>query len=192
MNDRQTFTRMAVGLAFLATLLGVAEGREWSAGAAAIEESDVALAHGDVRLAIVRARRAAEAAVPFSPYPREGYARLRSIAQGAERRGDLNIAGFAWRATRSAAAATQPAPAARGRLAEANDGILRLARSSLATSLTTRGANEAVIRDELAIDEAPSPWDSLIVALGALAIGAGLAAVPRITRFRAASQVPAA
>jgi hypothetical protein len=163
------------GLFCFAALLGVTEVREWSSGAVAIQESDAAVAQGDLRQGIERARRAAEAAVPFSPYPGEGYERLTSIALGAERKGDVDTASFAWRAVRSAAIATRPAWAAHGRVAEADEGIVRLARSSIATSLGVHGGGETVIRDELAMDETPSPWFSLLVASAALAIVAGLA-----------------
>jgi hypothetical protein len=190
---QRLFRRAGLGLLALVALLGVTETREWSAGADALEESDVALAQGDARGAIVHARTAAEAAVPFSPYPQAGYERLEEVARSAEQKGDLELAGFAWRAVRSAAVATRPAGAARGRVAEANDGILRLARSSLASSsLATRGTHESVIRDELSIEETPSPFFSLLVTFGALAFAAGFAALSRAVRSRSASRIPAA
>jgi hypothetical protein len=190
--NRELLRRLAAFLVLLVALLGVAEGHEWSAGADAVEESDVALARGEVKEAIVQARRAAEAAVPFSPYPREGYERLESIARGAELHGDLELAAFAWRAVRSASAATRPAVAARGRGAEANEGILRVARSSLSSSFATRGADEIVLQDELASDETPSLWGSFGLTLGAIALAAGLAALARRIRSRAASRLPVA
>jgi hypothetical protein len=189
---RRLFTRVGFGLLGLVALLGVTEAREWSAGADAVKESDVALAEGDARGAIVHARTAAEAAVPFSPYPEAGYARLEEVARSAERKGDLELAGFAWRAVRSAAVATRPANAAKGRVAEADDGILRLAGSSLAPNLAARGSHESVIRDELSIDETPSPFLSLLITFGALALAAGLAALARAVRSRDASRIPAA
>ena len=164
------------------------EAREWSAGAAAASESGAALARGDARMAIACARTAAEAAVPFSPYPEEGYARLESIARSAEQKGDLDVAGFAWRAMRSAATATRPASAATGRVAEADDGILSVARSSLASGVAMRGAGENVIRDELATDETPSPWGAFVLTFGAVALAAGLVALARGLRARAATR----
>jgi hypothetical protein len=174
--SRRGLQRIALGLVSFALLLGVTAGREWSAGSTFVQESDAALASGDVRAAIVLARNAAEAAVPFSPYPGEGYERLASIARVAEQKGDLDTAGFAWRAVRSAAIATRPAEATGIRIAQADDGILRLARSSLAA----HGADESVIRGELAVDETPSPWLSLLVTFGALAFAATLTAIARI------------
>jgi hypothetical protein len=182
---------VALGLLGLVGLLGMAERSEWSAGAVAMEESDVALARGDVRGAITHARRAAEAAVPFSPYPQEGYARLAAIARSSEQKGDRDVAGFAWRAVRSAAMATRPASVGRGHVAEAEDGIVRLARPSLTTPLAT-GASEAVIRAQLAVDEVPSPGFCSLVFLGSLALAAGLAALGHKIRARVASWTPLA
>jgi hypothetical protein len=189
---RRLFTLVGLGLLAWVALLGVTETREWSAGAVAMKESDGALAQGDMRGAIVHARAGAEAAVPFSPYPEEGYERLKEVARSAEQKGDVELAGFAWRAVRSAAVATRPASAARGRVAEADDGILRLARSSLAPNLATHATHEGVIRDELSIDETPSPFLSLLVTFGALALAAALAALARAVRSRSVSRIPAA
>ncbi len=188
---RRLFAKVGAGIVLLAALLGTAEARAWSAGAAAVGESDAALVRGDARMAIAYARTAAEAAVPFSPYPREGYARLESIARNAEKKGDLDVAGFAWRAMRSAATATRPASAAIGRVAEADDGILSVARRSLASGVALRGADESVLRDELATDETPSPWAAFLVTFGALALAAGLAARARGIRARAGTRAAA-
>jgi len=110
-------------------LLGVAGASEWSAGARAMRESDLLLAQGKSRQAAVQARRAAEAAVPGSPYPARAYARLEAIAMAAEVEGKADDAAFAWRAMRSAALATRPAEAGRGRVLLADVGILRVAAS---------------------------------------------------------------
>jgi hypothetical protein len=186
--SRSLLKALAVGAASLLALLGVAGARAWSAGTVAMEESNLALARGDLKHAITGARAAAEAAVPFSPYPDEGYARLASIARAAEQKGDPDLASFAWRAMRSAATATLPATAAQGRVAEANDGILRLAHAPLATSaatgLATRGADESVVRGELASDETPSPSLPLLSACAALAVAATLASAARALRNR--------
>jgi hypothetical protein len=178
----------AAALALFVGLLGVAGAHEWSAGRSALAESDAAIDRGEVRRAITLARSAAEAVVPFSPYAEEGYTRLAAMARTAEQKGDLDLAAFAWRAMRSAGVATRPANAARERMAEADEGILRLARTSLSMSMSLsragRGADEAVIRDELSVDETPSPWVSLLVTGAALAFAAALCAVARLLRFR--------
>jgi len=116
-----------LGLLFISLALASAGISEWSAGRRAIEDSDKALALGKVHDATVLARRAAEAAVPGSPYASLGYRRLEAIAQAAETQGKLADAAFAWRAMRSAAEATWPAPAGRGRVDEADAGIRRVA-----------------------------------------------------------------
>jgi len=156
--------RVAVfALVLLAMPLGAAELHEWTAGRRAMEESDVALRAGNVRNATLSARRAAEAAVPGSPYPARGYARLEVLARTAEREGRLADAELAWRAMRSAVEATFPAPAAQGRREEAEGGILRLAASPLPSSAGPR-APEGVLRHDLTKGEPPSPW--LPAALG--------------------------
>lgn len=173
---------LAVGLVSLAALLGVAEALEWAAGAAALRKSDIAVAHGEVKCAIVLARRAAEASVPFSPYPQEGYARLMSIARDAEQRGDLEIAGFAWRAVRSAAMATQPASAAHGRVQQADEGLLRLMHDP--SFSVTRSGEPSIVIDEFATNDTPSPWLPLWFDIGAFVLTGGLFIAVRGARAR--------
>jgi hypothetical protein len=109
-------------------LLLVGARSQWSLGERAMRDSDAFLARGQSRPSIVSARLAAEAAVPWSPYPAMGYARLEAVARAAEVEGKPEVASFAWRAMRSAAVATRPAAAGRGKISLANAGILRVAR----------------------------------------------------------------
>jgi len=133
--------------ACVSVLFGATGATEWCAGARAMRESDALLAVGQSRPAAVQARRAAEAAVPWSPYPARGYARLEAIAMAAEVEGRAEDAAFAWRAMRSAAVATRPAAAGRGKVALADEGILRVARSPVGGASS---APESILRSQLA------------------------------------------
>ena len=133
--------------ACVSMLLGIAATEEWYSGARAMRESDALLARGKSRPAAVQARRAAEAALPGSPYPARGYARLEAIAMAAEVEGRSEDAAFAWRAMRSAALATQPAAAGHGKVAIAEEGILRVARSPVGG---VASAPESILRAQLA------------------------------------------
>ena len=85
--------RIGAGVvALCALLVAVATAKELSVGAQAVIDSDAAAAHGDVATATARARDAAEAVAPGSPYPREGYTRLEAIARAAETRRDERAA----------------------------------------------------------------------------------------------------
>jgi hypothetical protein len=119
------FLFVAAGVALL---LLVGARSQWSLGEHAMRDSDAFLARGQARPSIVAARLAAEAAVPWSPYPAMGYARLEALARAAEVEGKPEDAAFAWRAMRSAAVATRPAAAGRDKIALADEGILRVAR----------------------------------------------------------------
>jgi hypothetical protein len=145
--------------ACLSMLLGVAVHGQRSLGARAMRESDLALARGRWRDSAKAARLAAEAAVPGSPYPARGYARLSAIATISEAAGRTDDAAFAWRAMRSAARATWPAEGTRDEVALAEEGILRVARAPAAPSRPGGGtdpsagvpsAPESILRAQLA------------------------------------------
>jgi len=68
--------------------------------------SDAALASGETRVAIFRAKDAAEARLPFSPWPAKGRARLDEIAREAENKGDIDSATIALRAKWAACSST--------------------------------------------------------------------------------------
>jgi hypothetical protein len=75
-------------------------------GRGAIRESDEALARADYPVAIVLAKRAAQARVWGSPYPEQGYERLFAIAHAREAANDETTARVAYRAVISAARAS--------------------------------------------------------------------------------------
>jgi hypothetical protein len=159
----------------LAALFGSAELAAVRSGKVAMDESRAALALGRVRDATVLARRAAEAAVPGSPYAAEGFVMLGSIARAAEVSGRNEEAAFAFRAMRSAAVAVRPSRVADGRIEEAEAGMLRIAASPLASrSGAVPAAPENILRSELAVSGPPSPW--LPSLLGWLLLGVGVLA----------------
>ncbi len=94
--------------------------REIGLGSQAVLDSDAAATRGDFATAIARARDAAEAAAPGSPYPRDGYARLEAIARDAEAKRDERRAVAAWGAMRAAATAATNAPLSPRRTAPAS------------------------------------------------------------------------
>jgi len=106
----------------------------WFRGKHAMEASDQALSKGDPRSAVTSAKEAAQARVPFSPYPERGKQRLREIAQNAEERADFDTAVIAFRALRAVCASSavgRPEPCAD----EADLGLERIAaRSGIASA----------------------------------------------------------
>jgi hypothetical protein len=94
-------------LAIAAAILSIATARELTLGERAIASADAAIARLDWREAIAQARTAAQTALPLSPWPERGAARLESIASAAEARGDVTTALLAYGALRSAALATR-------------------------------------------------------------------------------------
>ena len=96
-------------------------------GEAAVLESDAALAAFDLPTAISRARDAAMATAPGSPYPEEGYARLLTIANDAEAHGSIDVATLAWRATWTAVRSTRSEARLASRQADAGNALVRLA-----------------------------------------------------------------
>ena len=125
----KAFLRTAAMLLLLAVLaLGLLTWRAVSDGEAAMAASDVAFNQGDLRTALVHARRSATSYAPGAPHVSRAYARLQAIAIGAESRGDLEIAQEAWRAVRSAALETRGMPQPHAtELERANRALARLA-----------------------------------------------------------------
>ena len=106
--------RVARALALSAFALSVAAAlvfalghRVVQAGEREVLASTAALASGDPREAVVRARRAAGLYAPFAPHVRVAYDRLAALATAAEKRGDRDLALFAWRGVRTAALETR-------------------------------------------------------------------------------------
>jgi hypothetical protein len=168
--------RLGIGaVAALALLLGVATLRELGLGAQALAECDAASKRGDLVTATARARDAAEAAAPGSPYPREGYRRLEAIARAAEGRRDERVAVAAWGAMRSAATATSGVFLATGAWrALADEGIVRAGHGLAGESGEVR-ATEETLRTALAREDAPPPELLALLGLGAAAFFGGFA-----------------
>jgi hypothetical protein len=163
------------GLLCIVLALTAAGVTEWSAGKQAIEASRTALALGKVHEATALARRAAEAAVPGSPYALEGFVELEIIARASEAQGRFDEAAFAWRAMRSAAEATRPARASNGRIEEAEAGMLRTASLASVSSPVVLGAPQSPLR--MTLGAPPSLW--MGAALGWVALALAIAAFSR-------------
>jgi hypothetical protein len=180
--------RLVVGaLGLLALLVAVATVRQISAGARAVIDSDAAAARGDLAAATARARDAAEAAVPGSPYPREGYARLEAIARAAEAKRDERGAVAAWGAMRAAATATSAPLLGTGAWrALADEGLVRAGSAAPeawrgeegATPPPASGevhASAETLQAALAREDAPPTGLLALLGAGALAFFAGCA-----------------
>jgi hypothetical protein len=179
-------SRWRVGLAacfFVATIAAIVSAREMRLGARACAAMDAA---GDAATAIARARDAAEAVVPGSPYPRRGYERLEAVARDAEAHGDEPTAITAWGAMRTAADATAgPLVATSAWRALADEGLLRVGAHPLAPSAEVH-ATEDILRASLARDDAPAAGWLALLGLGALAFLGGVARLAWAARDLAA------
>jgi hypothetical protein len=176
-------TRHTIALAAaILMLLGGAWEREWSSGREAIRETDAAMSRGEVRDAVILARRAAEASVPGSPYAAMGYERLELLARSAEGQGRIDDAAFAWRAMRSAAVATLPASDSARRVDEADQGAFRVASARSLPPAVVPGVPRPALRHDRESDEPPSPW--LLSALGWATLSLFAALVVRLGRMR--------
>jgi hypothetical protein len=178
---------LAVGALVVLGVLATAAVHELRAGARAIAASDAASTHGDSRAAIDAAHDAAEAAMPGSPYPEQGYARLAAIARAAEMQRDDATATAAWRATRAAALATNSmgsSSLAAAHLAEANDALAAIAWRTRTGAARTGDPDEyqRAIVVPLAFDDRPSSVTFLLLGVGAVVF---LAAVIRLFGVRA-------
>jgi hypothetical protein len=151
----------------------------WSRGEIALAKSRDALAKGDAVTAIARARDAAMARAPFSPYPAQALGMLAAIAQGAESRGDFDQAAFAWRALRVAIRATRTEGAESARLDESGRALVRLASRVCEGSQTRPPATcAAAAQAALLEDDLPATSVFAWLALGAVAfLAAGAAAL---------------
>ena len=153
---------VAACILVLVGVLAAAAGRQLVLGSRAISECDVARARGEHMTAILAAKRAAEAHVPFSSHSTAGYVRLRDMAHDAERRTDEASAAAAWRSMRSASLATRGIGAGGGDWRTmAEDGLVRVAAQR--TSAGELG-NEVTLRAALSVDDTPPTWS--FVAIG--------------------------
>lgn len=168
----------ATGIAALsvASVLGIATTRELSVGRDAVAAADAAAARSDWPEAIGRARAAAEALVPGSPWPERGLRRLQAIGHDAEARGDDATALLAYGAMRTSALETRAvgSKSARWRLA-AEEGLARVGASSKDATVP-RGSTESMLA-ALRDDAAPATASLAVLAASAIAMIAGLGLV---------------
>jgi hypothetical protein len=162
--------RIALGMLFAVLLFAALTARIVADGEAALSKSDAAFDKGDLRDAVLYARRAAVLYAPGAPHVSAAYARLRAVALGAESTGQLEIARQAWGATRGAALETRHFVTPRELdLERANASLARLAGVSDAT-----GAAREKMAKTLARDDAPqAPW-VLLLGAGFVLFAAGL------------------
>jgi hypothetical protein len=114
----------AVSLLALLAVAGVSLTRR---GSQEMQLSDSAFHAGDLRASIVHAKAAALAYVPGSAHVLSAYARLEAIAKGAEARGDLMLARWAWETLRNVHVATHyPGRPASALERDANVGVERI------------------------------------------------------------------
>jgi hypothetical protein len=158
--------------------LVVGAAHEFTLGAAALAECDVATAQGDVPRAIDAARAAAEAVAPASPYPARGYARLVAIAGAAEARGDDATANAAWRSVRAAALATRTLARTPAYLVLAEEGLARVAWHARTGAVEgDLEAFRAAMLGRLAQDDVPAGWTFVLLGAGAAAFFGGVLAM---------------
>ena len=165
--------------------LGVMTYRAVSDGTDELAASDVAFNRGDLREAVLHARRSATAYAPGAPHTRSARERLRAIAVGSEAQGDAETARLAWGALRAAALETRhvSVPYA-SELREANERLERLAVPPARVADGEQRPAESGLREALGRVPGPAAWASGLLALGfALALGGlGLVGARGLTR----------
>jgi hypothetical protein len=174
-------------LLLAAMILAALAARTTLRGRAALREADASRGRGDALATIAWSLRAAEAYVPLTSHPARAYEHLRTIAIGAEQRGDVELALVAWQAIRTAVRATTSVfTPYRDRLVEADDHLATILAQRLAQRLA-QGANPGVdraspadrveaLRGDLARDEAdgsPHPLAVVATNVGLIAFFAG-------------------
>jgi hypothetical protein len=166
--------RRGSALCLLVVLAGaVLTARVVTEGEAELERSDAAFDRGDLRTAVLHARRAAIFYAPGAPHVGAAYARLAAVATGAEAAGQVDVARLAWGAIRGAALETRHLSTPRQ--ADLDRANANLARLSEADSEVRAPAGSALAR--LTKDEVPrGPW-VLVLGLGFGLLTAGLALV---------------
>jgi len=170
-------TRVLVVVALVVVaLVTIVTVREVAMGRAEVSLCDAAVQKSDWPEAIGHARAAAEALVPGSPWPEQGWMRLEAIGHDAEARGDDETALLAYGAMRAAALATRaPGSGWARRRSQSEEALARVAdasRDPTGPHVTSDSMLEA-LRDRAP----PAPW--LLLALAASAI-ATLGALGRL------------
>jgi hypothetical protein len=146
-----------VAIAVLVAVLGLAlvTGRAIVEGEAEMTKSDGAFNEGDLRMAILHARRAATLYAPGAPHVSAAYERLVAIANGAEATGRRDAAQSAWRAVRAAALETRHVRVPhQAELDLANRALARLsARAQDARNPAPDGASATAVNSARALRE---------------------------------------
>ena len=165
---------LTIGALTVASIVVIATVRELAIGRDADLAADAAAAKSDWPEAIGRARAAAEAFVPGSPWPERGLRKLASIGHDAEARGDDPTALLAYGAMRTAALETRAAGVTNSRWRlDAEDGLARVAASSKDASVPRVSTETmlAALRD----DAAPGGGWLAALAASSVAMIGGLA-----------------
>jgi hypothetical protein len=161
--------RVAFGLlVFVLTAAGLTA-RVVAEGEDELGKSDRAFDQGDLRDAILHARRAAILYAPGAPHVGAAYERLAAVAVGAESSGQSDVARQAWDAMRGAAIETRHFLTPRAaELDRANSNLARLSAAQGSAGDRERMAQK------LARDDSPrAPW-ILVLGLGFVLFSAGL------------------
>jgi hypothetical protein len=170
--------RVALGMLLGVLTLAALTARIVIDGEAALSKSDAAFDKGDLRDAILYARRAAVLYAPGAPHVSAAYARLRAIALGAEATKDFDIARQAWGATRAAAMETKHFTTPRALdLARANASLSRLASEATPGGAGSTDAAREKMAQALARDDAPQAAWVLVLGAGFVLFAAGLFAL---------------
>ena len=169
--------RLAVTLMTLVLAAALLTARVVVDGEQEMRLSDEAFHRGDVRTAVLHARRAAVLYAPGAPHVRPAYDRLVAVALGAEAAGDTNVARTAWRAVRGAALETRHLWIThRAELERADRNLARL--QTVPTQ--SKPGSEADLKralSSLGTDDAPHAIWVIVLGLGFACATAGLALV---------------
>ena len=178
---RRVAARALVVIALLMGVFALLATRVLIEGERELRASEALVSVGELEQAVVRARRSAAWYLPGAPHVGAAYARLISIAQMAEGRGEPKTALLAWQAIRSAALSSRWVVVGHSaELMMANAQIARLAgkqRRPAASADMTDAELERDLELKLAREEHPrAAWIAVLVCGFALITG-GLAYV---------------
>jgi hypothetical protein len=175
MSSAVWFRRLSWALVFAVVALLTITLRAIVDGEGQMRASDAAFHRGDVRTAVVHARRAAIAYAPGAPHVRAAYERLVATALGAEASGDAATARAAWRAVRGAALETSHVWTPHAlELERANRALARLSNPGSPKGVDEDRRVYEEAKRLLERDERPRPVWVAVLALGLVAAAAGL------------------
>lgn len=162
---------LLAGLTWLAAGWGVYGLQSIRDGRAAMRASDAAFNRGELREALIYARRAALSYVPGQGYVHRARARIRAIAAGAEATGREGVARLAWETLRGVELELGMPGSDAAALSEADRHLVTLEHAE--GHFSAQGARRLTERDfpaQLAAPTFPGPVASAMVA-GFLALG---------------------